>query len=102
MKADGCQTDGWSRVSSHGLADELYFFSHGTQRDQMETGILNLIFCRHDPDIPRRNKALDSLDGLAEESIFSHDLEHLLGTGFSTQRPEASAGATGKNNGKKG
>lgn len=65
----------------------------------MKTDILSLVFSRHDPDILRRNKTIDSLDGLPEESISSYDLEHLLRRAFTTQGPEANTRPPSKDDG---
>ena len=50
----------------------------------MKPYVLGLILSRHNPDIFRRNKTFDSLDGLPEEGIFSYNLEHLLGIALPT------------------
>ena len=62
----------------------------------MKLYVLGFIFSRHNPDILRRNKAIDSLDGLTQKGVFSNNLEHLFGPGFTAQGPEPDAGATGK------
>jgi len=65
----------------------------------MKTDILSLIFSRHDPDILRKDKTIDSLDGLPEEGISSYDLEHLLRRAFTTQGPEANTSPPSKDDG---
>ncbi len=66
----------------------------------MKAGVLGLVCCRHNPDILVRNEILDPFDGLAQEGIFSCDLEHLLGAGFTAQGPETGTRTTGENDGK--
>jgi len=65
----------------------------------MKSDILGFILGSHDPDVPLRNKSIDSFDGLTNKTIFSHDLEHLLWAGLTAQRPKASTRATGEDNG---
>jgi hypothetical protein len=48
----------------------------------MKPQVLSFIFCRDNPDILWRNKAVDPFDGLPEEGILSHNLEHLFWAGF--------------------
>jgi hypothetical protein len=63
----------------------------------MKSYVLSLVFSGHNPDILWRNETIDPLDGLPQEGIFSHNLEHLLGAGFPAQGPEAGSGASCKN-----
>ena len=65
----------------------------------MKSCVLGLILSGHDPDVPLKNKSIDSFDCLADKGIFPHDLEHLLGAGLPAQRPKTSARATGEDNG---
>jgi hypothetical protein len=65
----------------------------------MKLYILGLIFCRYNPDILWRNKPIDPFNGLPDQGILSHDLQHLFGASFPAQRPKASARPTGKDNG---
>ena len=65
----------------------------------MKLYILGLIFCRYNPDILWRNKPIDPFDGLTDQGILSHYLQHLLGAGFPAQRPKASARPTSEDNG---
>ncbi len=62
----------------------------------MKTYVLSLVFRRHNPDILRRNKAIDPLDGLPQEGVFSNNLEHLFRPGLTAQGPEPDARATRK------
>jgi hypothetical protein len=63
----------------------------------MKSYVLSLVFSGHNPDIFRRNEAIDPFDSLPQEGIFSCDLEHLFGAGFPTQGPEAGPGTACKN-----
>jgi hypothetical protein len=49
----------------------------------MKLHALDLVLGCHNPYVLGRNKTRDPLDGLPEQGIFSHNLEHLLRVGFS-------------------
>ena len=65
----------------------------------MKFQILRFILCCDNPDIFRKNKAIDPLDGLPQQGVLAHDLEHLLRAGFPAQGPEPGPRAASKDNG---
>ena len=99
IEINGSKTDRWSRISSQRFFNKLNTFCHGPQGFEMKSCVVGFILSGYDPDVPLKNKSVDSFDCLPDKGIFSRDLEHLLGAGLSAQGPETSARTTGEDNG---
>jgi hypothetical protein len=64
----------------------------------MKLDVLGLAFSGHNPDVLRRDNPIDTLDALSDESVFSHNLKHLLRTCFTAQGSETSARTASEDN----
>src|SRR4030042_3001307 len=78
----GSQTNGWSCVSSHGFGDKLDLFGERAQGLEVKPYVLSFVFGCYNPDIFRRDKAIDSFDRLPQKRILPNNLKHLLRIGL--------------------